>query len=98
MMRRPPRSTLFPYTTLFRSASRVADQETGNRESGPQRHAQDVPLQSIPFRLQKELGRYVQAAGDPLENPGDRVPHRAQGRPVAAAGIQEADARDRDDV
>src|SRR2546430_11689156 len=24
MIRRPPRSTLFPYTTLFRSASRVA--------------------------------------------------------------------------
>src|SRR2546430_9660927 len=27
MIRRPPRSTLFPYTTLFRSASR--DQEDG---------------------------------------------------------------------
>src|SRR2546422_2941362 len=25
MIRRPPRSTLFPYTTLFRSHSRVAD-------------------------------------------------------------------------
>src|SRR3712207_7358420 len=25
MIRRPPRSTLFPYTTLFRSALRVAD-------------------------------------------------------------------------
>src|SRR3712207_7290213 len=26
MIRRPPRSTLFPYTTLFRSAPRVAGQ------------------------------------------------------------------------
>src|SRR2546430_15166833 len=26
MIRRPPRSTLFPYTTLFRSSSRVAEQ------------------------------------------------------------------------
>src|SRR3712207_7418585 len=26
MIRRPPRSTLFPYTTLFRSAERLADQ------------------------------------------------------------------------
>src|SRR5689334_24232233 len=26
MIRRPPRSTLFPYTTLFRSAERNADQ------------------------------------------------------------------------
>src|SRR5256886_8758926 len=25
MIRRPPRSTLFPYTTLFRSAQRVTD-------------------------------------------------------------------------
>src|SRR5690242_21470485 len=25
MIRRPPRSTLFPYTTLFRSADRLAD-------------------------------------------------------------------------
>src|SRR2546430_10298479 len=27
MIRRPPRSTLFPYTTLFRSACRVLDAE-----------------------------------------------------------------------
>src|SRR2546422_5364613 len=26
MIRRPPRSTLFPYTTLFRSRSRASDQ------------------------------------------------------------------------
>src|SRR5260370_27230543 len=26
MIRRPPRSTLFPYTTLFRSAARLAQQ------------------------------------------------------------------------
>src|SRR5260370_10494611 len=32
MIRRPPRSTLFPYTTLFRSHS-AADSEV--RESGP---------------------------------------------------------------
>src|SRR2546430_3115572 len=36
MIRRPPRSTLFPYTTLFRSDCRNAD-EAGrkNRSSGP---------------------------------------------------------------
>src|SRR3712207_6860708 len=28
MIRRPPRSTLFPYTTLFRSLSRSADSTT----------------------------------------------------------------------
>src|SRR3712207_9159578 len=31
MIRRPPRSTLFPYTTLFRSLSRLEDQFGGAR-------------------------------------------------------------------
>src|SRR5687768_17707103 len=34
MIRRPPRSTLFPYTTLFRSAVRNHDARTGRYESG----------------------------------------------------------------
>src|SRR3712207_7338207 len=29
MIRRPPRSTLFPYTTLFRSAERLSADEAG---------------------------------------------------------------------
>src|SRR5438552_4702766 len=33
MIRRPPRSTLFPYTTLFRSCRR--DEKTGCHISGP---------------------------------------------------------------
>src|SRR5256885_11842848 len=33
MIRRPPRSTLFPYTTLFRSAARAAQDPAG----GPHR-------------------------------------------------------------
>src|SRR5260370_4031285 len=35
MIRRPPRSTLFPYTTLFRS--RVAPRAADHRRSGPAR-------------------------------------------------------------
>src|SRR5438045_6132870 len=31
MTRRPPRSTLFPYTTLFRSAANLAMSEAGRR-------------------------------------------------------------------
>src|SRR5256885_6578188 len=45
MIRRPPRSTLFPYTTLFRSANRVRPQRklstenTGKKKQDwPQRH------------------------------------------------------------
>src|SRR5688572_31813296 len=33
MIRRPPRSTLFPYTTLFRSALRTFTRETVTRSS-----------------------------------------------------------------
>src|SRR3712207_9163559 len=33
MIRRPPRSTLFPYTTLFRSRAALADQLAGQRRA-----------------------------------------------------------------
>src|SRR3712207_7788437 len=61
MIRRPPRSTLFPYTTLFRSARLVDVGDDGNRPLGGQglgdREAdaaraagdqRDLPLQSHP--------------------------------------------------
>src|SRR2546426_9332096 len=37
MIRRPPRSTLFPYTTLFRSLARARLQLVTRREVVPQR-------------------------------------------------------------
>src|SRR5256885_15799310 len=42
MIRRPPRSTLFPYTTLFRSATRVAALLSGVVD-----FVQDLPIQDI---------------------------------------------------
>src|SRR2546430_17095093 len=39
MIRRPPRSTLFPYTTLFRSCARCASRwGTGVQRKTPARH------------------------------------------------------------
>src|SRR3989442_5423897 len=35
MIRRPPRSTLFPYTTLFRSLHRTETREGGDGGPGP---------------------------------------------------------------
>src|SRR2546427_5146849 len=35
MIRRPPRSTLFPYTTLFRSLHPASPLESGKRDSNP---------------------------------------------------------------
>src|SRR2546430_12718532 len=44
MIRRPPRSTLFPYTTLFRSAASVEQLEPRNHEVLIERErARDAP-------------------------------------------------------
>src|SRR3712207_7573809 len=45
MIRRPPRSTLFPYTTLFRSRGQADgehDEERGERDGGLGRHGPAV--------------------------------------------------------
>src|SRR3712207_8679144 len=42
MIRRPPRSTLFPYTTLFRSVRQVALRIEVDREDAQVQPAQDV--------------------------------------------------------
>src|SRR3712207_7987649 len=43
MIRRPPRSTLFPYTTLFRSSSDALDTVPGVRLCGVRRqHAREI--------------------------------------------------------
>src|ERR1035438_8627681 len=52
MIRRPPRSTLFPYTTLFRSTCRICyctAQRTGIQgpESGPRSEEHTSELQSL---------------------------------------------------
>src|SRR3712207_8458997 len=38
MIRRPPRSTLFPYTTLFRSVGEVSGREVERRRGGRRAH------------------------------------------------------------
>src|SRR3712207_8403754 len=41
MIRRPPRSTLFPYTTLFRSADAMAGAVVEVEAHVPERHARE---------------------------------------------------------
>src|SRR5256886_10403016 len=43
MIRRPPRSTLFPYTTLFRSARGALPREHAGAEAGDPRRRAEVP-------------------------------------------------------
>src|SRR6266850_2065042 len=46
MIRRPPRSTLFPYTTLFRSRFRPAPDRTAHPQSPAHEHARDLDRKS----------------------------------------------------
>src|SRR2546422_4128548 len=49
MIRRPPRSTLFPYTTLFRSQARHRDAEPEDEQPDPiEIHAQRPHHQRVP--------------------------------------------------
>src|SRR3712207_7148193 len=59
MIRRPPRSTLFPYTTLFRSfrerGGRWARQTDGTRLNSSRKPSDwlRLPTRSIPFRSEE---------------------------------------------
>src|SRR2546422_1628196 len=57
MIRRPPRSTLFPYTTLFRSGSLNA---VPQRELGPPAGREDLLVAEVP-RLDAHWAAYVPA-------------------------------------
>src|SRR2546422_8202644 len=62
MIRRPPRSTLFPYTTLFRSAGEKACARRGCALGGAPRHAEDHRRTEAPGR---QKGRADGAAARP---------------------------------
>src|SRR5690348_18089847 len=69
MLRRPPRSTLFPYTTLFRSGGVVDDEA----EDVKQRSA--LEQQVVFLAAQLDL-RGVQAVPDPFEVEGGHLAQR----------------------
>src|SRR3712207_7526251 len=50
MIRLPPRSTLFPYTTLFRSAGRLLDRHAAREECG------DDPGEDVAGARRREPG------------------------------------------
>src|SRR3712207_7578720 len=58
MIRRPPRSTLFPYTTLFRSRAGAGHQRPGGDAAGDQRFQQLLAL------VQAEAGGLAGGAED----------------------------------
>src|SRR6266498_1921828 len=75
MIRRPPRSTLFPYTTLFRSGRGVAPAELV--EGGPEPRGQRQPARGLRRDLAAdaigEVGWHDDAGGVQGEGAGDDV-------------------------
>src|SRR2546422_5994328 len=78
MIRRPPRSTLFPYTTLFRSQVFPRRGAVGHPDLGPDR-----------LQVVARIGHVVVAEAEPLAR--DRVVGAAlaqiEQRPVLALGF-----------
>ena len=75
--------------TILPALTRVAWQ---NKKQEIRKDAPSVTRKTFlynlsPFELREELGRHLYAAGNPIQNPGICIPHRAKGRPIPAAGI-----------
>src|SRR3712207_9308415 len=93
MIRRPPRSTLFPYTTLFRSEAtadpRLLDWRKRARQylEGPWRETLLAPLPRSVL-APREAGVGMQFGLGPPTGPG----HRPAGFPTAHAVAQVAQA------
>src|SRR2546423_15691479 len=79
MIRRPPRSTLFPYTTLFRSGDHEG--ATGGRELGEQ-----LAVTQHVLDLGGEVVAHTGERGVQLAHQLERV-----ARPVEKVGITEGD-------
>src|SRR3712207_9167548 len=69
MIRRPPRSTLFPYTTLFRSAGDVLLEVVAERVAVPPRHDR---------RLARPPGARVDRTGDADADPARSEEHTSE--------------------
>src|SRR5260370_42177449 len=75
MIRRPPRSTLFPYTTLFRSSRRAECQQACHRGATALRRA---PFAVAALRGAGAAGAARRAAVDPRRRAGDHGPAASQ--------------------
>src|SRR3712207_7816871 len=73
MIRRPPRSTLFPYTTLFRSRAQRTARSAGPSEA--HEHAADGEQQAEPDEVGGAVTG-VEHLRQEVEGPGERQPGR----------------------
>src|SRR2546422_10165653 len=88
MIRRPPRSTLFPYTTLFRSIERREDQtaqqlaglETQARELGRREQALHDRERALGAKQAEARARLEQVAGLTAQEAKQRSEERRVGK------------------
>src|SRR2546426_9362487 len=74
MIRRPPRSTLFPYTTLFRSHRRSSCRDTPCRRSGPSASARrHPPPRDVPCGNRSTSSRRSEEHTSELQSPCNLV-------------------------
>src|SRR3712207_7470544 len=62
MIRRPPRSTLFPYTTLFRSIPSASVRTTTAEKPGRRLSERAAYLRSSPIMFMAPWRRHIQSA------------------------------------
>src|SRR5258707_10577138 len=75
MIRRPPRSTLFPYTTLFRSRFRAGTDEPDTLD---RRHQRAHALAELPFERARRAAAGAAAPGWRHSQPQPRRPLEAR--------------------
>src|SRR2546426_7394231 len=89
MIRRPPRSTLFPYTTLFRSVGEHPLPEGRREAEVDEAGTRDLGRPLEPAGGRRGLEAVDQQAGDGLRRSalGARQDERRVGREVSQTGI-----------
>src|SRR3712207_9202415 len=96
MIRRPPRSTLFPYTTLFRSVGEVVAAEGNGDDAAEDEDPRDGSQRAVAAEhvlRDRDVGAVRDGVGDEQD-----VAERLVAREVCAQGVYEVDdARGGDD-
>src|SRR2546425_6097211 len=87
MIRRPPRSTLFPYTTLFRSSPGIhLDRDVGSARVGDERREVALPLELGDDRRDPAPAEPPELGERPLQQLADRrVARPGEGPPQGGA-------------
>src|SRR3712207_9596431 len=85
MIRQPPRSTLFPYTTLFRSAARAA----ARRRPRAHRAGGHVPERHMRVLRGTRVGPAPARAADLAEQDARGLPRRGDRRHVLLLAVRD---------